>query len=472
MDNLQDFVRANNAAWWTEHMGLPRIDSAPTNDELRAAGKALYQKTLVKAICEWKPPVHRRDPVEIISASNVDRLPALIPIRIGRMIESPFAFLRGSAAVMAADLVTSPPTGLQAQICGDAHLSNFGFYASPEREIVIDINDFDETVFAPWEYDLKRLTTSLVVVGRRNGISQTHTREAAYHCSRTYRETVTGFATMPVLDFWYFRLTAHTHDPAHFSTELLDKFLRVEKKALKNGHERVIEKWTTRREEAGRKFIVQPPVLTELPEQTKEAISSALNSYIETLSPERRVLSQRFAICDVAFRVVGVGSVGTRAYVVMLQSNANNYIILQVKEACPSVFAPYVAPQAYTHNGQRVIMGQKWMQTVSDILLGWTTIEGRHFLVRQFRDKKGSIDPEKLTGEELVEYGRVLGSILAKAHCRSLHPALLDGYCQGNEELDEAMAHFAEAYADQTERDFEALVRAVKVGKLPAVTGV
>ncbi|NHC15857.1 DUF2252 domain-containing protein [Motilibacter deserti] len=413
-----------------------------------------------------------RDPVAIVSAGNAGRLEHLVPLRIGRMSASPFAFLRGAAGVMAHDLAGSPRSGLVAQVCGDAHLSNVGFYASPERRLVLDVNDFDETVVGPWEYDLKRLVASVVVAGREAGAGEDACRSAAYDGARAYRQTARTLAKLPFVEAWAFDLG---HLLAATDVDDLGATLeRVRAKAVGNGSSKVATRFTQRVENDGWRFLEQPPVLTQVVGREERAIEEGLRGYLATLPEDRRTLLGRFTVADVAFRVVGVGSVGTRAYVALLHGNGeDDALVLQVKESRPSVYAgdPACEPGA-EHAGRRVVLGQKAMQTASDPLLGWATVDGRPFLVRTFRDMKGSIDPVTLRGHQLDDYARLCGALLARAHARTLDPRALAAYLGKSDELDVALAAFAMAYADRTEADHAALVAAVRSGRLPAQTGV
>jgi uncharacterized protein (DUF2252 family) len=395
------------------------------------------------------------------------------------MASSPFAFLRGSAGLMAADLTATAVSGAEAQICGDAHASNFGLYASPERRQVMDVNDFDETVRGPWEWDLKRLVASVVVAGREAGVGEQQCRRAARDCVATYRAALREMAGMSVLEAWY--LTTDHSTLEHFNIgDLTETFDRVRKKAKKNTSRKVAAKVTQRIERDEWRFVPEPPELTPVSDQIAEEVVDGLESYVEQLKPELRHLLSRFSVEDVAARVVGLGSVGLRSYVVLLHGNGDDALVLQVKEARASALAAYLPPGStgdHGHEGARIVRGQQWMQTVNDILLGWTTIGGRPFLVRQFRDMKGSIDPTTLEPHELDDYARVVGAVLARSHGNSADPRLLSGYCDGDrsddgEDFDAALADFAARYADQTEQDHAALLAAARSGRIPATFDV
>ncbi|MDG6103380.1 DUF2252 domain-containing protein [Dactylosporangium aurantiacum] len=448
--------------------------SAP--EALRAEGAQRRAGTPVKALTELRPATGR-DPVAVTAASNAGRVAQLVPIRIGRMISSPFAFLRGSAAVMAADLAANTAdTGLHGYVCGDAHAANFGFYASPERRLVMDVNDFDETVVGPWDWDLKRLTASIVSAGREAGLPDDECRDAARDCATGYRTALAELADMPLLDAYY--LTTDHSTLEHFGIgDLVDTFDRVRKKAKKNTSRRVAQKFTQRLDHDAWRFTPDPPILVPLESAEAYPVIESLDGYAATLDEEIRALFGRYAVVDVAHRIVGLGSVGYRSYVVLLHGNGDEALVLQVKQARASALAPYLPPVPDQHAGERVVRGQRWMQTVSDVLLGWTSIDGQPYLVRQFRDMKGSIDPTTLRAGQLDDYARVCGVVLARAHAQSIDPRTLSGYCGApdtadGDEFDAAFATFAVAYADQTEADHAALVAAVSAGTLPAVTGV
>ncbi len=438
--------------------------------EVRARGKALRDKVSRRAHAEWSVDLSRPDPVAVIDKGNVGRIPELVPLRIGRMIESPFAFLRGAAAVMAEDLRGTPVTGPDAQICGDAHVANFGFFGSAERQLVMDVNDFDESLRGPWEYDLKRLVASVVVAGRQAGVREALCRDSAADAVRAYRHTVDTIAGMGVLRAWQVK------EDELFATvdvEQLDATLRrVAEKSRRNTSGKVASRWTQRIERSRWKFIEQPPVLREVDPTTAGEVVAGLSTYATTVHDERRWLLGRYAVSDVAFRISGLGSVGLRTYIVLLHGNGEDPLILQVKEARPPALAPHLPYEPPDHEGHRTIWAQRLMQTTSDILLGWTSIRGRPYYVRQFRDMKGSVELESLPGNEIDDYARLVGALLARAHSRSLDARLLAGYCGSGDTLDHALQRFAVSYADQTEADHAALVSAVKAGRLPAETGV
>ena len=438
-------------------------------EEVLARGRELRAAVGHEAHREVRLADDRPSVVEFVDASNEGRLPELVPLRVGRMLASPFAFFRGSAGLMAGDLAAGARTGLDAQLCGDAHAANFGLYGTPEGTIVMDVNDFDETLPGPWEWDLKRLATSLVLAGREGGVSEKGCRDAAEDAVNAYRNALRRLAAMPFLESW----SALGDESALSRTkadDLLDHFTKAASKARRNTSARVAAKWTRREGEHWR-FIADPPVLTRVTPGTARAVVDALPSYVDTLRESRYNLIMRYGVSDVAFRVVGTGSVGLRNYLVLLHGNGDEALVLQAKEARPSALAPFLSAAPVRHEGKRIVHGARLVQAETDILLGWTTIEGRPYIVRQFRNRKGEIDATTLKREDLDDYGRLAGALLARAHSRSLDPRLLAGYCAGGDGLDDAIARYALDYADRTCADHEELVRAVKSGRLPAEIG-
>ncbi|MFE9028811.1 DUF2252 domain-containing protein [Streptomyces iakyrus] len=448
----------------------------PAEGSPKDEGKALRKRIPRSAHAALDLDASRPDAVSAVEESGRGRLPELAPLRVGRMTATPFAFLRGSAGLMAYDLARTPMTRIRAQLCGDAHAANFGLYGDARGGLVIDLNDFDETVPGPWEWDLKRLVASLVLAGRVAGADEDQCRKAAYDAAGAYRRTMRFLARLPVLDAWNAiadeELVSHTD--AH---DLLGTLERVSEKARHNTSGRFAAKSTEATEDGGRRFVDAPPVLRRVPDAEAAAVAASLEEYVGTLQEDRLPLLARYAVQDVAFRVVGTGSVGTRSYVVLLLDHRGEPLVLQVKEARASALVPHLvkagfeAPEA-GHEGRRVVMGQKRMQVVSDNLLGWTTVDGLPFQVRQFRNRKGSVDPAALAADQMDDYGRMTGALLARAHAHSADPRLIAGYCGKNEELDEAMADFAVAYADRTEADHAELVAGVRAGKVAAEVGV
>lgn len=448
----------------------------PAAGSPKEEGKALRRRVPRAAHAGLDLDPSRPDAVTAVEESSRGRLPELTPIRVGRMAATPFAFLRGSAGLMAHDLARAPMTRVTAQICGDAHAANFGLYGDARGGLVIDLNDFDETVDGPWEWDLKRLAVSLVLAGREAGADEDTCRRAAYDAAGAYRRTMRLLARLPVLDAW--NAIADEELVSHADArDLLGTLERVSEKARANTSGRFAAKSTEPTPEGGRRFVDAAPVLRRVPDAEAAAVAASLEQYVTTLPEDRLPLLARHAVHDVAFRIVGTGSVGTRSYVVLLLDHRGEPLVLQVKEARRSVLVPHLAsagfePPAVEHEGRRVVLGQKRMQVVSDSLLGWTTVEGRPFQVRQFRNRKGSVDPAALAADQVDDYGRMTGALLARAHSHSADPRLIAGYCGKNEELDEAMAAFAVAYADRTEADHADLVTAVRAGRIAAETGV
>src|SRR6516165_5070951 len=446
----------------------------PTIEERRAAGHAIRKKVKRGDLGRWRPPEDRLDPVALIELSHVGRLERLIPVRVGRMVASPYAFLRGAASLMAEDFAGLPRTGIEPVICGDAHLGNFGFYASPERDLVFDLNDFDEAHPGPWEWDLWRLVTSIWVAGRFNGLAEATCEDAALWCAAAYRRQISRLAAQPLLARSFDRM-----DIDRMRLELADWSLRAEIErsanlARQRTTDRALPKLTHERDGA-RHIVEQPPVVTHVSAEEKERLVDGLQAYLQTLPPHWHRVLGSYLVVDVAHKVVGVGSVGLRAFVALLQGNdAHDMVFLQMKQARRSCVAPFMHGDTawHAHQGQRVVEYQQTLQTVSDPLLGWTTVDNRDYYVRQFRDMKGAVTIEGMDGSALMDYGRICGALLAKGHARSTGATMLSGYLGKADVADRAFARFARAYADQTEADHQALQRAVKSGRLPAEHGV
>ena len=440
-----------------------------SREERLAAGKSLRDKLSRKSCANWKVPGDRRDPIEILEESNKGRVAELVPIRYGRMMRSPFTFLRGSSALMAYDLAAMPNTGIRVQACGDCHLLNFGVFATPERQLVFDINDFDETLPAPWEWDVLRLAASFVVSGRDCRLTGKESRTAAETCVRSYREHLRQYTQMSPLEVWYSRLDEQTLIGMAGDTAGRKFRERLAQKARQNVAEHVFPKIVAM--VGGRHRLVdQPPVLFHVAEPDFEArLKEGVEDYRNSLSDERRALLDRYRLDDFAVKVVGIGSVGTRCYIALAFSEDNQPLILQVKEARASVLEPYAGNSQYENQGQRVVMGQRLMQSSSDIFLGW--VRGRYgndFYVRQFRDMKMSVPVEGFTAVQLNRYAEICGWTLARSHAKSTNVAAISGYLGNSGDFDQAVGAFAVAYADQTERDHAALVKAVRSGRLEA----
>lgn len=446
----------------------------PTDKERRAAGRALRDRVKRGDLGRWRPREDRPDPVDLVEAAHSGRLERLVPVRIGRMVASPYAFLRGSASLMAEDFATLPKTGIEPVICGDAHLGNFGFYASPERDLVFDLNDFDEAHPGPWEWDLWRLTTSIWVAGRQNGLAEGTCEDATLWCAAAYRRQIARLAGQPLLARSFDRM-----DIDRMREEMADWSLRAEIERSANlarlrTSDRALPK-LTREHEGVRHIVNQPPVVTHVSDEEKERLIDGLEVYLNTLPPHWHRVLGSYVVVNVAHKVVGVGSVGLRAFVALLQGNsAQDSVFLQLKQARRSCVASFVhgGTAWHIHQGQRVVEYQQTLQTVSDPLLGWTTVDHRDYYVRQFRDMKGAVTVEGMDGSALMDYGRICGALLAKGHARSTGATMLSGFLGKGDVADRAFARFARAYADQTEADHRALQQAVKAGRLPAEYGV
>jgi uncharacterized protein (DUF2252 family) len=434
-----------------------------------AAGKALRDTVPREDHASWKPATKRRDPIAILEESNRDRLAQLIPIRYGRMLRSPFTFLRGSAGLMAYDLATTPNTGVRVQACGDCHAMNFGIFATPERNLVFDINDFDETLPAPWEWDVKRLAVSFAVAARANGHSDKEARDAAGDCVRGYREHLREDSKLSPLDIWYERLDMQTiidHAP---NARLRKRREEMAAKARERIGEYLFPKISA--PVGGRQRLVdQPPLVFHLPKDAEKRIRAAMEEYRESLPADRRVLFDRYRLQDCAMKVVGIGSVGTHCWLGLFMSSEGHPLLLQFKEAGASVLEPYAGKSVFENHGERVVVGQRLMQSSSDIFLGWTRgRHGRDFFGRQLRDMKISFPVEDMPLPLLKRYAEGCGLTLARAHAKSGDPATISGYLGKSDTFDRAIGEFALAYADQTVRDHAALVAAAKAGRIEAL---
>jgi uncharacterized protein (DUF2252 family) len=398
------------------------------------------------------------DPFQVLRESNKDRIAKLLPIKFKLMSASPFVFYRGSVEIMAADLAAGPHTGIEAQLCGDAHVKNFGFYATPGSDIVLDVNDFDETIRGPWEWDVKRMATSIVLAGREAGDKESKCKDATFEFISGYCQWIQRFAEMPTLEVARHRIMRNYRDPvmraALAKAERTDPIVNLQKLTTKTKN--------------GRRFRFQPNALWEIEGKTRNVVLAALKSYRATLSPDHQFLFDRYRPADVGFKVVGTGSVGTRDYVVLLFGrDENDPLFLQVKEEPPSHYAPYLKDlSAPAHQGERVVRGQRSLQVLSDLFLGWCSIDGRDYLVRQLNDHKSSIDPEDLQGKRLIEYSRVCAELLAKGHARSGDPVMLAAYLGRSEKAARALHDFALQYADRVEADHEQFQKALKQGRL------
>ena len=454
-------------------------------EERRKIGKAKRDLVPLSSHGEWQPASDRPDPVSLLQAQDEGRVQQLLPVKYGRMLESAFTFYRGSAVLMAADLANTPVSGIDVLLCGDAHLSNFGVFATPERKLVFDLNDFDEVYPGPWEWDLKRLAASAVIAGRDNGFKDKDNGKLARLVAKVYREAMNRFAKKSVLDVWYYHVKAE---------QVLELFVTYSKKGAKST-KKMLKKARTKTREAtleklteivdGRRQIINdPPLLirlsdllteeqkTQIPEQH---IEESWSDYIGSLPEERRLLLSKFKIADGALRVGGVGSVGTRCTILLLEGGAQkDAIILQQKEAGHSVLESYLPERGYSSHAERVVIGQRLMQAASDIFLGWhqSRLTESQYYWRQLKDMKGSVDVATLDEAGLGTYLAVCSLCLARAHARTGDPAAIAGYLGKSKAFDKAIGKFAEAYADQAEKDYQALVEAVDSGQIIAQTGV
>ena len=442
--------------------------SRKTQAELRAKGKKLREKCPRSSQANWTAPPGRRDAVALIKEANIGRLPELIPIRHGRMMLSPFTFYRGTALNMAADLAATPTTGIYVQVCGDAHLGNFRLFGTPERRVIFDIHDLDETLPAPWEWDVKRLAASFVVASRNNNLSDRIAREAVLNCVRSYREHMAEFSSMNVLDVWYASFEAETLIK-NFRSKRHRKHLakRLTKVRERSALEHDFPKLTS----GGKNPQIRehPPTIYH-GRKTDYLCAKAYYDYRDTLPPYRRGLLDRFEVRDFAIKVVGVGSVGTACFVVLLMAGAKDPLFLQVKEARASVLEPYAGASIFPNSGQRVIMGHRLMQSSSDIFLGWTSGKtGRHYYVRQLRNEKVKFEVDRFDARHMIQFAERCGATLARAHARTGEPATISGYLGKSDKFDRAIADFSIAYADQAERDYESFVKAIRKGGLEAL---
>ena len=494
-------------------MAVPK--NAYSSIEQRAArGRNAREQTPVSSHAKWVPATDRADPVALLEEQNVTREPDLVPVRHGRMMVSPFTFYRGAAKIMAADLKDTPVAGLDAQLCGDAHLSNFGVFASPERRLLFDLNDFDETLPGPFEFDVKRMAASFAVAGRNNGFAEADTRASTLASVTAYREAMAEFAQMRSMDVWYACLdegeliravrgvvagTAKAaKDAKKQPKEARKRAGEEEKLARRAGKraEKTVGKAHTRDSlqalsklgelvDGSYRIVSQPPVIIPArdlattyglsTEEADHAIREQFRSYRATLQEDRRHLLERFQIVDMARKVVGVGSVGTRAFIVLLQGrDARDPLFLQMKEATASVLETHLPKSRYRQHGERVVQGQRLMQAASDIYLGWTkgVDVRRHFYWRQLRDMKGSALVEAMTPLPLTFYARICGWTLARAHARSGDPVAIAAYLGDSGTFDRSITDFSQRYANQNEQDFQQFVKAVRTGRLKALEGV
>jgi uncharacterized protein (DUF2252 family) len=467
-------------------------------DDRRAAGKEARDRTPPSGHTGWVPAAGRPDPVGLLEEQNLTREPDLVPVRHGRMLVSPFTFYRGAAKIMAADLARTPTAGLDVQLCGDAHLLNFGAFASPERKLLFGLNDFDETLPGPFEYDVKRLAASFTIAGRNNGFAKADTHAATLASVAAYREAMAAFAQMRTMDIWY----------AHLDEDQLLKAIRTTAKASGKGKEAKTAKRAAKTAEKALakahtrdslqalaklgelvdgqyRIVSQPPIVVPLrdleaayglsPDQIDHVLREQFRTYRATLRDDQRQLLERFRVVDAARKVVGVGSVGTRAFIVLLQGrDPHDPLFLQIKEATASVLEGHLPKSRYRQHGERVVCGQRMLQAASDIFLGWTkgADVNRHYYWRQLRDMKGSANVEAMAPVGLGFYAGICGWTLARAHARSGDPVAMAEYLGEDDSFDRSVADFARRYADQNERDYQAFADAVRSGRLQALEGL
>ena len=441
-------------------------------EQLHAQGKAMRDVVPREVHGQWSPAKGREDILSILKKGNIGRQQDLVPLRMGRMAASPFAFLRGAAAVMAHDLAKTPSMGFNVILDGDAHINNFGIYGTAQRDLVFDLNDFDEAVIGPWEWDLKRLTASVNVAGRENGLNAKERDIAVMQAVAGYQQKVAQLEKMGTLDIWYLHSYPGQENilrkvPAK-AQAVIEKVVR---KALRSDNRSLLMKMAEKNTEGKWQFREDPPILTRVNSALRNKIISALDQYSQTLSRERRYMLSAYRVADVAHRVVGVGSVGTRVYLALLIGKGDNDpLFLQVKEATDSAYAPYVTSWTpeYQHAGQRVVIGQRAIQASTDVMLGWTDMDGRPYYVRQMKNLKASMPLEWLTGDSFNFYSWACGTLLARAHARTCDASMIAGYCGTSNVLKNSLADWAEAYGDQTEIDHARLVDAIKRGKIAA----
>src|SRR5271156_61318 len=447
------------------------MESAPpiSKIERRKQGRALREKCPRTAQAAWKYRSKSQDPIKLLEESDADRIAGLIPVKYQRMAVSPFTFFRGAAILQARDLANAPVSGITVQACGDCHLANFGGFASPERVLIFDINDFDETFPGPWEWDIKRLGASLVLAARDRSFPRGAANDAARAAAASYRERMAEFAEMKVLDTWYAQVSIDTlKEYFRKNPDMSARLAKKQKQARSQNSEAVIPKLTAV-VDGHRKIKDNPPVIYHMGEFTRDFEKQRLKfveEYKKSLQPDRRHLYERYHYQDSAIKVVGVGSVGTRCYLSLLLADEDDPLFLQFKEARRSVLESPRGKSRYAHQGLRVVEGLRVMQAASDIFLGWASTKGHDYYVRQFRDMKVSAEVETFRPSTLVGYATMCGWALARAHAKSGDAAMIAGYLGSTDQFDNALAKYSEAYADQAEQDFEIFQRAIRSGRL------
>jgi uncharacterized protein (DUF2252 family) len=457
--------------------------------ERAARGKALREQVPRSSHASYEPRPRRTDPVKLLERQAKTRVPELVPIRYGRMLVSPFTFYRGAALIMAGDLAATPRSGLTVQCCGDAHLSNFGVFASPERRLMFDINDFDETLPGPWEWDVKRLAVSMLIAARHNDFPIKDQDQIVLDTVEAYRTAMAGFAGMRDLDVWYAHLDMEA-TMQRFGSQLQPKMVKRSEKALAKARTKdsmsAFAK-LVRVVDGEARIVAEPPLIVPIsdlvegvePDEMFDALHELVRAYRLTLEHDRRVLLEKFRLVDFARKVVGVGSVGTRAWIaLMLGRDGQDPLFLQFKEAEASVLEQFLEPSEFDNHGERVVVGQRLMQATSDIFLGWLHVEAgidgkpRDFYARQLKDWKGSAEIEQMVPKGIAEYGRLCGWTLARAHARSGDCIAIASYLGKSAAFDRAIVEFSHAYAEQNERDYKALAKAVDTGRITAERGL
>src|SRR5918994_1636514 len=445
-------------------LSLKTIDTSPGGR--MELGKRLRASLPRSEHALYDPSPERPDPISLLRRSNYRRAPHLVSTRYGRMARSPLAFMRGSAAIMAHDLASTPATGLSVQLCGDAHIGNFGGYATAERSLVFDLNDFDETLPGPWEWDVKRLAGSVTLLGRENGLKPAACRQVVCAASRAYRTRMRALSDKPYLDIWF------TPTRAEAAVDAYGDDSGLLENALDDGLDRTnratLPKLTDELN-GRRRFKEEPPLVSRRADRLRRELREMLAAYRRSLTVDRRLFLDQYTVADGARKVVGVGSVGLGSYVLLLLGpGSDDPLFLQLKEAPPSVLEPHLNKSPFSHNGQRIVAGQRIMQAASDPLLGWTQLTGRDYYVRQLRDMKATIPIERFAADGLADYAALCAGVLARAHACSGDAAQIAGYLGRGEQFDSAMARFAESYADRVEKDRQALLAAIARGTVRA----
>ena len=443
-----------------------------TRAERRQLGRDRRKVAQRSSHAGWTAPPTRRDPISILDDQNRRRFPDLVPLRWGRMATSPFTFYRGAAAVMAADLAGTPITGLDVQACGDAHLQNFGLFASPERNLLFDVNDFDETLPGPWEWDVKRLAASVELACRDNGFTADDGQAATLQCVASYRQWMTILAEQSQLDVWYAKVDVDRIIPL-LPEDQQKRSTKFVEKARRHTTLQALDK-LTEVVDGHRRIIDDPPIVEHLPELTTyHAVHTVLDRYRGTLQEDKRLLLERFEVIDIARKVVGVGSVGTHCWIALCSADRedDDPLFLQIKEANRSVLEPWIGASTYATHGERVVVGQRLMQAASDMFLGWTKFRERTYYIRQLRDMKGTAAVATMDATMLGSYAAVCGMTLARAHARTGDPIAISAYLGDGDTFDKAIAAFSKDYADQTERDHAELRAAIDSGKIEAIEG-